>query len=317
MVPGRPSLSHRLRRSACWAVLFSAKPLSGAAQRTWVPQDCTKSLSPTLGSGSPISPIVQPSVRSGFFFPLNVTLRPSIALTSSASPWMSCSLGSSAIIATATGSCLRLSLSQTQTRSPTFNCSSRPHQPMILTSASGSSGHTLATVSPSMSSVTVRAFGSTAFSVANGLGNNLRNSAAPAISLIASSFLGSSLLLTVDLRLGVLCRPREPLADDRVDRFEGPALELAVHRTAGDVPGRTRCGIERPELGILELELHRREHRRRTRNGFAGIRRRNAVRVRVGTPKLPRLRCDEPVRRHGCAIGALEDDEGLATESHR
>src|SRR5262249_13135411 len=96
------------------------------------------------------------------------------------------SLASSASITTDIGFFLRSSLSHTHTRSPALNCSSRPHQPPTFTSASGSTGHTFATFSPSMRRVTVPAFGSTAFSVANGLGTSRRNSAVPASSFTLS-----------------------------------------------------------------------------------------------------------------------------------
>ena len=108
---------------------------------------------------------------------------------------MSNSVAASASITTDTGFFLRSSLSHAHTRSPGWNWSSRPHHPPTFTSASGSSGHVFATVSPSMSSVTVRAFASVPFTVANGFGSSRRNSAVPATSLtvlFASSGVGGA-----------------------------------------------------------------------------------------------------------------------------
>ena len=75
---------------------------------------------------------------------------------------------------------------QAHTRAPLGICSSRPHQPATRTSASGVSGQLRASFSPSTRRVTVRAFASTAWRVAYFFGTARRNSAVPAISLIAA-----------------------------------------------------------------------------------------------------------------------------------
>ena len=130
---------------------------------------------------------------------------------------MSCSLSSSAIIETATACFLRSVLNQTQTRSPGVSCSSLPHQPAHLTSASTVRGQTLARLSPSINSVTLRRAASTALSVANRFGRERRNSAVPATSLILSLIFLSAAFLSASLiaSAAAVCSNENPAAWNR------------------------------------------------------------------------------------------------------
>ena len=101
---------------------------------------------------------------------------------------MSYSLASSASMSDRQRVLLAVELAnQTQTRSPGLNCS-QPAPPAVdLHLGVRLSGQTFATVSPSSSSVTVRAFGVDRLEASRTcLGSSRRNSAVPATSLIAS-----------------------------------------------------------------------------------------------------------------------------------